>query len=666
MSQSQTKPDVCSIASTESVDNATNSKTSEESQGTVVSEQQAETSTNADHPWNNDAFETLQVSIGGLIADGHSPLEVLWRILTILNSTGSSANILLRKQRGFFAMMVILDPGFVLEQRSDEDFQTKTLIELDSTPLIIVTRLNFPDLIVTLLKMGADVNAADATQTTSLHQAATLGSLECVNALLEDVKINVNCADKHGITPLYEAVHRGYTSIVELLLAKGADPLIPVSEAVICSLLNCALKRGNQDVIEALGTHLLSTNEESFYDFFWDAIEQDNAKAVSTLLSIGASVNSGVVGDYPLMRAAESGCVGSARVLIDNGIDIEAKRMDGQTALFEAGCHKEMMKELLANGAQADGVDHIGQTPLHIAAGQGTIECVELLLSRDVPIDKQTIATDKFVYYYKSTPLHEAVLGNSLEAVDALLAKGAKTECENSLGLTPLQLAFQSTSSSDMVRSLIVAGANVFVKFVDDMNLLHRGAFACAVDDDIIERLIARGVDKEARCTRLGATPLHYAVGTNNVNTVKVLLDHKVDLESRDRLGRTPLLIAVARVQLPHALVPKGNYEFLPGRHVFISVEVIELLLAKGARLDVKDGDQNTPLHIAAARLDVDVIEMLLLRGADPNALNGEFKTPYQVFIENSHLSFLDWEQTNRAHKAFCKRTKVSKRERKV
>jgi len=70
-----------------------------------------------------------------------------------------------------------------------------------------------------------DINSTDANGRQLIHCAADYGQKEILEFLLSK-KANINALDKHGITPLLNAVFEGHKSCVELLLEKGADKSI--------------------------------------------------------------------------------------------------------------------------------------------------------------------------------------------------------------------------------------------------------------------------------------------------------------------------------------------------------------------------------------------------------------------------------------------------------
>jgi len=60
-------------------------------------------------------------------------------------------------------------------------------------------------------------------------------------------------------------------------------------------------------------------------------------------------------------------------------------------------------------------------------------------------------------------------------------------------------------------------------------------------------------------------------------------------------------------------------------------VTALRALIAKGAKVNAKDAQGNTPLHSAAKNWAIDCIEALLSHGADVNARNLEGQTPFMV-----------------------------------
>ncbi|KAA0153563.1 hypothetical protein FNF29_02952 [Cafeteria roenbergensis] len=95
-----------------------------------------------------------------------------------------------------------------------------------------------------------------------------------------------------------------------------------------------------------------------------------------------------------------------------------------------------------------------------------------------------------------------------------------------------------------------------------------------------------------------GSTALVLAAERGHKDTVELLLDRGADIEVKDRYGSTALVLAAER----------GHKD------------TVELLLDRGADIEVKDRYGSTALMFAAECGHKDTVELLLDRGADPEA----------------------------------------------
>lgn len=81
------------------------------------------------------------------------------------------------------------------------------------------------------------------------------------------------------------------------------------------------------------------------------------------------------------------------------------------------------------------------------------------------------------------------------------------------------------------------------------------------------------------------------------------MLEEGAKINSRDSLGKTPLHYAV-------------------DRYGSASLDVVELLLNRGAKVDAEDDDNYTPLRTAVYNRNRKLIKLLIENGADPNHLD--------------------------------------------
>jgi len=99
--------------------------------------------------------------------------------------------------------------------------------------------------------------------------------------------------------------------------------------------------------------------------------------------------------------------------------------------------------------------------------------------------------------------------------------------------------------------------------------------------------------------TQPDAVPLYYAALCGLRDLAERLLDaHPQDVHARGGYHETPL----------HAAIDRGH------------LDVVLLLLDRGASVESRGSQQQTPLYMASSRGHVEVVRSLLDRGADPNA----------------------------------------------
>ena len=119
----------------------------------------------------------------------------------------------------------------------------------DITSLIHAAKTGNEEILKLLIEAGADVNAADCDDITSLMRAAETGNEEILKLLIE-AGADVNAADCDDITSLMRAAETGNEEILKLLIEAGAD--VNVENVYGETALSVAAARGYVSCVEML------------------------------------------------------------------------------------------------------------------------------------------------------------------------------------------------------------------------------------------------------------------------------------------------------------------------------------------------------------------------------------------------------------------------------
>ena len=133
---------------------------------------------------------------------------------------------------------------------------------------------------------------------------------------------------------------------------------------------------------------------------------------------------------------------------------------------------------------------------------------------------------------------------------------------------------------------------------------------------DVVRLLLAHGVDINTTSDEIESTPLHQASLSGDVDVTRLLLQHEANLNARDRLLHTPL----------HNASITGK------------MKVAELLLEHGADVNPRNWSHITPLYKASDNGNLEVVQLLLGHGADVHLRGNLEWTPFQVASLRGHV----------------------------
>eukprot|EP00042_Codosiga_hollandica_P026955 m.130385 g.130385 ORF g.130385 m.130385 type:complete len:344 (+) comp52345_c0_seq10:26-1057(+) len=316
------------------------------------------------------------------------------------------------------------------------------------------------------------------------------------------------------------------------------------------------------------------------------AARSGDAEKLAALLAGGADANEEGTGAHrPLHECALNSSTSCLALLLAHPTTaINAIKHADWTALHLACTRSsvEVVRMLVAAGADIHLRNKDGWTCFHVACKTGDAETIKYLLSLD-PKFWSTEAKNK------RTPLMTACLYGHQEAVELILSLGgeAALNLRDSTGCTALHSAVTAGHAS-IVRVLVAAGADIWAKDSIGRCILHAaaqagdgGVFFTTSSEQaeetllhLIELMGLAGVNAEDNAR---STPLHLAASENHPGSVRLLLKHGAIVDAVNTHGRTPLILAAT----------------------FSRAQAVALLLDAGANPLISDAQGHTALHLA-------------------------------------------------------------------
>jgi uncharacterized protein len=444
-----------------------------------------------------------------------------------------------------------------------------------------------------LLQQKADVNAALADGSTALHWAVENDDPDTVELLLK-AGANPNTADRYGITPLYNASTNGNAAIVRKLLEAGANS--NTTDKYGDTALMAAARSGSADAVALLLGHDASVNARDKSTeqtaLMW-AARSNHPAAAQVLLEHGADVNAHTrTGQAPARRLPLDGGGpggGSHGLGIVRGGWPERGAQDStpgaMTALLYAARDGRLDSAKLfvngssgANRADVNQTEANGVTPLLIAIANGNFDVARFLLDHGAAVNTAD--------WWGRTPLWATVEVRNLDnqtAGDSGVDRAAALELFKALLDRGAEVNARTKEYIPIRRWLNFVNDISWVDFTGQTPFLRA---ALAGDITIMRLLLDKGADPNIP-TFSNSTALMAASGINfayqqtytesrehQMEAVKLCLEKGADVNAVNSMGLTAVMGAANR-----------------GLD-----DIVELLVQKGARLDVKDKQGRDPL----------------------------------------------------------------------
>uniref|UniRef100_H2YLD4 Uncharacterized protein n=1 Tax=Ciona savignyi TaxID=51511 RepID=H2YLD4_CIOSA len=321
---------------------------------------------------------------------------------------------------------------------------------------------------------------------------------------------------------------------------------------------------------------------------------------------------------------------------------------DTPLTLACAGGHEDLVQLLINRGANIEHRDKKGFTPLILAATAGHVGAVQILLEANADIEAQSERT-------KDTPLSLACSGGRLEVVELLLERTANKEHRNVSDYTPLSLA-ASGGYVNIIKLLLNHGAEINSRTGSKLGISPLMLAAMNGHTQAVQMLLDMGADINAQIETNRNTALTLACFQGRHEVVSLLVDRKANVEHRAKTGLTPLMEAASGgyAEVGRVLLDKGadpNAAPVPSsRDTALTIAAdkghyrfCELVLSRGAQVEVRNKKGNTPLWLACNGGHLDVVNLLVCKGADVNAADNRNVIPLMAAFRKGHVQVVRW-----------------------
>lgn len=417
-----------------------------------------------------------------------------------------------------------------------------------------------------------------ASKDEQLCKAVVDGRIILVGRLLAN-GANINCCQcEHSLqTPLMLACIAGHGAVTQYLIVQGAD--LAAQDYYGRTALHYTVAKGHISIARILvpgGGPLVNILDQKG----------------QTPLDLALAMNVGAVVNLLLFHGANDN-TGQARKLLS---EMNSPAEDQLLSAVDDGS---------------------GRLPVHWAAWVGSNRVFRAILDKNSPTQPKDIL--------ELTPLHIAATNGSLSIVEMLLKHSAiEVDVKDRRGQTALHHA-ASSGHDAIVRLLLQYGANVNAKDVNEEMPLHKTVIFG--EEQTLRLLLDLGADQETRYGD-GGTLLHKAASEGHFTTARLLLSRQADVQARNLKHDTALHRAahagheaIVSLLLDHGADIEGENE--NGEHPLHQaasqglVKVVELLLVKGANQAATDGHGETIFHKATSAGQVTTLRFLLDRQAD-------------------------------------------------
>lgn len=512
---------------------------------------------------------------------------------------------------------------------------------------------------------------------TILKWAASSGRTDVVRNILQA------SSKKRKLTPgmtgqaLLLAIQNGHSEAANLLIDTGEG--LFYTDSKNATVLHWAAKMGQSSICQRLLDKRVPLDAKDLDDqtaLDW-AMKGDDERTINLLLKGGKSFTRQETANLQSLHfSARTGDIDMIKEFHKQGSSLEARDDKGQTVLFHAvkGKQHAVIEWLTGKGqANVQAVDKQGLTALHVAAQVCDVKSVEILLKHNADINALSS--------HNLTPLHCIPHSEGARVLILLHKKGADI---NAFDKDKNRIVHKAASRGDSASLLFKVasdlGADLKVPGAQGNTPAHHAADSGS--KIILGLLNQKEIDIQTVRNAAGYTPLMLAARSGKIEAMRFLLERGASYNVADSDGRSlielsihwgnpevisllqehgadyqhvttagsdihPIWKAVHEGQGTSVakLIGGGvsvEYEYRGVRLLQLAIEaenleVVRLLLERGAAVDVPDLRGWTALHSAAWSGNIETMLLVLQKTENKEAKDHQGWTPLDLAAFYKH-----------------------------
>eukprot|EP01087_Luapelamoeba_hula_P003141 TRINITY_DN1295_c0_g2_i11.p1 TRINITY_DN1295_c0_g2~~TRINITY_DN1295_c0_g2_i11.p1 ORF type:complete len:1352 (+),score=256.35 TRINITY_DN1295_c0_g2_i11:242-4057(+) len=504
------------------------------------------------------------------------------------------------------------------------------------TPLQIAAYYGNAPVMELLIQHGADMTMVSSALGKTLYELCKTKNIECTRVMLfngfkADATVAMELANSAALLDdllFFQKLERGIKPGVKLTDVQATGLSVACANGAAKIILYLLEKRVNPDTLHNALVSLLDSHKlvRSHSD---TTPRPDYAlPLLRLLLAHGAELRGPASGKSPVFHiVAQNGWVEGLHAML-GALELDQASAaswlaeayaDLSVCGFAANIPTSLHKKVVATTTNAEDInDNVTTTTTTTVAATTTTTTHTITKGCNSSMEERK-RTELLL-----TPMNTLNSGmTAIEAVNAL----------NAQKMTPIMLVVQQQhmnveNSIAMAKALVNAGASLSPGFNSHSNQSNQSAFAPVYTSIVDGRMLPRSWGPiHAACAALCSPHARSAEG------LFWLVASGVDVNQRDVEGYTPLHYLCSGLFILNATYsPKL---FKSEKQGIIMLEVVERLITAGADVHATGPNGETPMHLAARCSNIptapECVRLLSLRGADIDVKDQEGNTPIMV-----------------------------------